>query len=136
MKINNYIFVKRKDMAQDIKEYRKKYREANKEKLDAYNKAWVKANKEKRTAISKTWQENQKDGLYTVYLLTNENYVGQTDNLYQRLLGHKSKHNRNVEDVKIIGKYKTRKEALDVERSYHNKGYKGMNKSHKKKGSI
>tara|TARA_R110002153_G_scaffold21076_1_gene70836 strand:- start:212 stop:520 length:309 start_codon:yes stop_codon:yes gene_type:complete len=82
-------------------------------------------NKEERRAYNKAYRESKMDGLYTVYLLPKENYVGMTTNLTFRLYDHTKKHNRNVEDVKILGKYKTRKQARAIEDSYHNKGYLG-----------
>tara|TARA_R110001632_G_scaffold149125_1_gene266393 strand:- start:636 stop:977 length:342 start_codon:yes stop_codon:yes gene_type:complete len=110
-------------MTKDRKEYFQKWGEANKEHKVAYTKAWRKANKEK---IDAKRQANE-DGYYTVYLLVNENYVGQTKNLSQRLTYHKSRFGRDTTDVQILGKYKTKREALDVEKSYHNKGYLGKN---------
>ena len=95
---------------EDKREYDKKYREANKEKLAAQDEAW---------------KESKKDGLYTVYHLVNENYVGQTNSLYFRLNNHKSNHGRDISNVQILGKYKTREEAKAVEAEYHSKGYLG-----------
>ena len=95
---------------EDKIEYDKKRYLNNKEKIDAYNKAW---------------KESKKDGLFTVYHLVNENYVGQTHNLYARLETQKNKNGRDVSNVQILGKYKTREEAKAVEAEYHSKGYLG-----------
>ncbi len=119
-----------------ISAYQKKYREANKEKRKAYNeankekiaaqmKAYHKANRERVSAVYKAWRESKKDGLFTVYLLVNENYVGQTNDLYGRLIHHKNQKRRDVSNVQIIGKYKTREEAKKVEAGYHARGYLG-----------
>ena len=125
---------------EEKRKYDKKYREANKEKYAANKKAWnrankekiaaekkvyYQANKEKLAAYDKAYKESKKDGLYTVYHLVNENYVGQTINLYTRLEVHKNRNGRDVSDVQILGKYKTRKEAKAVEAEYHSKGYLG-----------
>ena len=125
------------------------YYQANKEKKAAYAKAYYKANKERLAdyyqankekigAVHKLWRESKKDGMYTIYLLPKEHYVGITLNLYKRLIEHTTRHNRNVEDVKILGKYENKREALDVEKEYHDKGYKGFNTGYanvgKKKG--
>ena len=121
---------------EERKEYDKKYYQDNKEKYAAQGKAWQKKNKEKMAAYretnkeklavqNKALAESKKDGLYTVYHLVNENYVGQTTSLYTRLNNHKSKHGRDVSDVQILGKYKTREEAKAVEAEYHSKGYLG-----------
>ena len=100
---------------EERKEYEKKYREKNKEKLASYDKAF---------------QESKKDGLFTVYLIVNENYVGQTISLHKRLQKHKNSNNRDVSNVQIIGKYKTREEAKAVESEYHSKGYLGYYRGH------
>jgi|TARA_R110000737_G_C14250862_1_gene426615 hypothetical protein len=97
----------------------------NKEDKAAWTKKYYQDNKEKIKAYNKALNESRKDGLFTVYLLTRENYVGQTHNLYQRLKDHKHSHKRDVSDVQILGKYKTRKEAMEVEAKYHSKGYLG-----------
>lgn len=125
---------------EEKKEYNKKYQEKNKERISAkkkvdyqnnkekyaaYNKVYNEANKEKIAVLNKAYYESKKDGLYTVYHLVNENYVGQTSNLYTRLIVHKSKNGRDVSNVQIIGKYKTRIEAKTVEAEYHSKGYLG-----------
>jgi len=112
-------------MAQDRKKYDEKYREKNKKKIAAQGRKWNAANKEKIAAQNKADYESKKDGLYTVYYLVNENYVGQTNSLYKRLNHHKNSNNRDVSNVQIIGKYKTREEAKAVEAEYHSKGYLG-----------
>ncbi len=115
---------------EETKEYMKKYYLANKEKYAANNKAWNIKNKEKVAAEKKVYFENKKDGFYTVYHLVNENYVGQTSSLYTRLKTHKSKHGRDISNVQIIGKYKTREEAKAVEAEYHARGYLGYYRGH------
>jgi len=117
---------------EEKKEYMKAYREANKEKTKAYNKAWNLANKEKKKA---KWN-SYKDGLFTVYLLPRENYVGMTNNLYYRLSTHKCKHKRNIEGAKVLGKYKTKKEALYIEAMYHDNGYNGRHPNDKNKQYV
>tara|TARA_R110000737_G_scaffold304590_1_gene311952 strand:- start:57 stop:413 length:357 start_codon:yes stop_codon:yes gene_type:complete len=110
---------------EERKEYNRKYREKNKERLDAYNKAWNLNNKEKKATQNKALAESKKDGLFTVYLLPKENYVGQTSSLYARLITQKRNQGRDVSNVQILGKYKTREEAKAVEAEYHSKGYLG-----------
>jgi len=108
-------------------EYNKKYYQANKEK----KKAYYKANKEKRIAQMKVNQDSKKDGYYTVYYLKEEHYAGMTNNLTYRLNNHKSHYNRHIEDVEIIGKYKTKAEATRVEAALHLMGYLGRHPQHK-----
>lgn len=124
--------------------YEKKWRQENKEKKSASDKAYYQANKEKIKAYhkefniinrkrlaekAKIYAESFKDGFYTVYYLPKENYIGITSQLKQRLTSHKCK-GKDVLDVEIINKYKTKREALDVEAAFHNAGYLGRKKRH------
>ena len=102
-----------------------------KEKESAYQKNWRANNKEKVVANNKASRESQKDGLYTVYYLKEEHYAGMTNNLYNRLAKHKSKYNRYVEDVEIVGKYETKAEATIVEAALHAMGYLGRDPRYK-----
>jgi hypothetical protein len=106
---------------EERQEYNKKYNEANKEERAAKRET----NKEKLYAYDKDYRESQKDGLYTVYYLKEEHYAGMTNSLSCRLRYHKSVHNRHVEDVEVIGKYKTKAEAIRVEAALHAMGYNG-----------
>jgi len=84
--------------------------------------------KESSLRIQEKYGHLGKNGWFTVYCLPEENYVGMTTSLYQRLRAHKSvNHNRNIEGAYVLGKYKTKREALDAEASYHAKGFKGTN---------
>jgi hypothetical protein len=112
---------------EEKREYDKKYREANKEKIAARGKLWREANKE----YSKAWNESKKDGLYTVYYLKEEHYAGMTSNLTYRLYEHKSEHSRHIEYVEVIGKYKTKAEAIRVEAALHAMGYNGRHPNYK-----
>ena len=120
---------------EEKQEYQKKYREANKEKLSSYHKEYHKihyrAKREKRIAQMKVNQKSKKDGYYTVYYLKEEHYAGMTSNLTYRLNNHKSHYNRHIEDVEIIGKYKTKAEATRVEAALHSMGYLGRHPNYK-----
>tara|TARA_R110000737_G_C14323410_1_gene440095 strand:+ start:73 stop:417 length:345 start_codon:yes stop_codon:yes gene_type:complete len=107
-------------------ESNRKYRAKNRESINAAQREYDAANKEKISDYQRKWREAQKDGLFTVYLLPKENYVGQTTSFQKRLINHKSKNARDITNATIIGKYKTREEALVVEASYHAKGYLGQ----------
>jgi len=102
--------------------YEKEYKKLNREKTRERNKIWYHNNKEKAVA----YRESLKDGIYSVYLLPMENYVGQTECMYNRMHQHKNA-GRDITDAKVLGSYKTRKEALAIEASYHAKGYNGWN---------
>ena len=117
----------------------KAYREANKEKNKAYYRDYFIANKAKRKEYDKAYYEANKDRIKarketyhkskkhkpTVYLLENENYVGTTENLEYRMRFHK--HNgRDVSEVRILGEFDSRSDALEVEALIHDLGYKGQ----------
>jgi len=72
------------------------------------------------------WRNSLKDGLWTVYLLPDYNYVGITTCLHERMKRHEVQ-GRNTSNYKIIGKYKTGPQAAIVEAVYHNNGYEGFN---------
>ena len=110
------------------KEYHKTYyaSEESQAKKKAQQKIYRRNNREHRAAVSKAYRESFQDGLFTVYILPKENYVGQTDCYPLRIKNHKSL-GRDITDAKVLGSYKTREEALAVEASYHAKGYKGFN---------
>jgi hypothetical protein len=114
-------------MKKDRSEYIKNYHEKNKDKI----KAQRDTKKEERNACSKAYQETDKDGFYTVYYLPEEHYAGMTTKLSYRLGNHKSKYNRYIDDVEIIGKYEARKEALRVEAALHTMGYLGRHPRYK-----
>jgi len=113
-------------------DYFKAYGEANKEKIRLVKQAYYKANKEIFSSKARERYISKKDGMYTVYYLPTENYVGMTSNLNWRLRHHKSKHDRFVEDVEIFGKYETKRQALDVESELHLLGYMGADPVHLK----
>ena len=70
------------------------------------------------------YRSNKAEGYYSVYLLPKEHYVGQTDNTWKRMCEHRHVGN-DTTDYQILHKCTTREEALRLERSYHEKGYKG-----------
>jgi predicted GIY-YIG superfamily endonuclease len=106
-----------------------------KEERQEYQRKWYQSNKEriapKHKVYGKIYRDSVKDGLYTVYYLKEEHYVGMTTTIKQRLRKHKSVNNRHIEDVEIIGKYKTKAEALKVEAALHSMGYLGRHKKYK-----
>ena len=110
-------------------EYAKKHREANRDMYKASSRKYRLANKEvinaKNKLTAKKYKDAQKDGLYTVYYLKEDHYVGMTTILQQRLCKHKTVHNRHIKDVEIIGKYQTKAGALKVEAALHSMGYLG-----------
>ena len=77
----------------------------------------------------KYWRND--DGLWWVYLLEKENYVGQTHSWKKRFLNHR-KDGRYADDMKVLHRVDTEEEALRLESEYHNKGYKGKHTNAKK----
>jgi hypothetical protein len=73
----------------------------------------------------KTADKSYKDNLdyRIVYLLIN-GYVGSTHNPYMRMAKHKSVGNPHANYKVLFASY-DKKEALRVEREYHNEGYLG-----------
>jgi ABC-type nitrate/sulfonate/bicarbonate transport system substrate-binding protein len=108
------------------KKYYKAYYDKNKEGLNEEARKWAANNKDKVAARKKRFAESKKDGLYTVYYLKEDHYVGQTDNMYQRMKNHKGQE-RHVEDVEILAKFETREEAMAFEAKLHDMGYHGRN---------
>ena len=122
------------------KEYNEEWRAKNKERIKAYRKEWREKNKERVNASYKKWRKKNppkskkgvrckyKLNFYIVYSLMN-GYVGKTNNPYQRMAHHKNK-GRDVSDWFILEVCKTNAEALELERSYHNRGALGINPKH------
>ena len=117
------------------KEYLKGYNERNKEKIKAYKASHYEKNLDKIKKYNESnkirlsnWHKKRRldhshDSL--VYLLVNENYVGTTKSLSYRLNKHKNHYGRDVSEVIILGEFKDRDEALELERALHKEGYKG-----------
>jgi len=110
---------KAKEYYQDNKEKIKEYYQDNKEKIIEYQKEYQKEYSRQKQIADKHPP--------LVYLLVKENYVGTTENLKKRLSDHKVK-GKDISDVKILGRFFERQDALELERSYHEKGYKGKHK--------
>mgnify|MGYP003650568625 FL=1 len=97
-----------------------------KEERSEYNKNYVANNKER---ILTHRAKNRLDH-YVIYCLPNydglgSNYVGLTKNLYQRLAWHKTKGKLNTQNCIKLDTAATKREGLDIEREYHDKGYDG-----------
>ena len=113
-----YDTLDKKERYQKNKEYYKIYQSENKDKIKEYYKKWYKIG-------GKEYQEDYYlDGHYSVYLLPNENYVGQTKKIKHRMYNHKYK-GRDITGFKILHTFKTREEAKKKESEYHAMGYEG-----------
>ena len=69
---------------------------------------------------------------YTIYYLPNEHYVGVTNNLKRRLREHRAGNTsknvvrKDTSECKVLGVFYNRADALEIERKYHEHGYKGF----------
>ena len=105
----------------------KEWNNNNKDKVIAAYKKYYLKNKEKRKEYLKEYRANQKDGYHRVYLLEDYNYVGVTNNISHRFCKHKSEHNRDCTNHRVLYKTKDRSEALELEALLHDMGYEGKN---------
>lgn len=113
-----------------LTKYQRWYRK-NKEKSNAYSKEYHNKNRgeilERKRAYDKQKNIDNKHKP-TVYLLVNENYVGTTENITNRISQHKKDNGRDISKVEILGEFETRQEALGFERQLHSEGYKGRHR--------
>lgn len=73
--------------------------------------------------------ESKRDGYHRVYLLTERNYAGTTQDLYQRMNRHKKDGNiTDTNNFRVLYKTKDRDEALELESLLHDMGYKGRHR--------
>jgi len=130
------VIMKTEEERKEISRLRSKaWRLANKEKAADYQREYIAKNAEKvyekQSKYGKKYRESRKDGVFSVYLLPEENYVGMTTCFHRRLINHKNTQNRNTEGAYILSKHETKREAVEVEASYHAKGYLGRNPNFK-----
>lgn len=111
-----------------IAKKRKEYRERNKQSIAATCKSYYDSNKEQISKSKKEQVEGLKDGLFTVYYLPEEHYVGMTNFLTRRLRQHKHV-GRHVQDAEAVCSFETKSEALAFEAKLHSFGYNGINET-------
>ena len=63
-----------------------------------------------------------------VYLLPNENYIGTTKNIDNRMCDHRF-NNRDTNSYRILAKFLIREDALELEELLHDLGYRGRHKN-------
>jgi len=83
-------------------------------------------------AYVKKSRVSTEDGYHSVYLLPYEHYVGTTKNIVYRMTGHRNK-GKDISSYIVLGRFKHRDEALQLEKVYHSQGYNGkhINNSYK-----
>ena len=115
-----------------MKEYRKKYKEQNPEKVKEWtgknNKKWRESNPELFKQSVTNWREKEHDGTWKVYILPNANYyVGYTKAIKPRMYRHKQQ-GRDYSDYIILHTLNDKNEALEYEAIYHKLGFPGGKK--------
>ena len=109
--------------------YVKQHYQKNKKRYFKNNiissKKWQTKNQEHLKSYRKQRNEGFKDGHYSVYLLPDHNYVGQTGGVERRMFQHQNKHSRNTDNVRILYTTKSKDEALELEALLHDMGYEG-----------
>jgi predicted GIY-YIG superfamily endonuclease len=91
------------------------------------NKDYRIENVEKESKRKKEYRDLQKSKpiIHHVYLLPNENYVGTTMNVVERMSKHRIVNKRNTNNYRILSSFSNREDALELEELLHNMGYDG-----------
>lgn len=113
---------------EDKRAYQRAYYAANKEKiLEKKRKYGVsyRANNKGKIKAKSVRQYQSKKHKPLVYILPFENYVGTTENLYHRISKHKNQSKRNTDDYRVLARFDSREEALELEEFLHDLGYLG-----------
>jgi hypothetical protein len=98
-----------------------KWQRENKNKHKVYVNRW----KQKNEEYNRQYHQSLVLPYYIVYQLPNaNNYVGQTNNPYNRMCRHKQDGNDTSGWIELH-RFDTRKEALNKEAEYHAMGYPG-----------
>jgi len=99
------------------------------------NRQYIISRVNARTEVKRDSINSYKKDLYNstkhkpiVYLLTNENYVGVTENLKHRLSSHKHKSNRDI-SYRVLAELNNREDALELEALLHTMGYNGKHRN-------
>ena len=83
---------------------------------------------QKKYKRNRVWK---RDPHYTVYYIPSEEYIGMTNNLIDRMRGHK-KNGKDVTGYKIVGQFDTAKKAHLVETLFHFIGFNGFHEGNTK----
>jgi len=112
--------------------YDEVYRKENKGKISEYQSNYYGRNEDALKEYSRNYHNSKKMGYYIIYCLpnfdnTNDAYCGITQNYTKRMHQHKF-NGKNTEGWFVLDVVRTEKEALSIERNYHDNGYKGKHK--------
>ena len=107
------------------------YTEAQRKRINAQKKEYYKANREWIAEKDKIKTASLTNSFYTMYYLPEEHYIGITNQPEIRMIGQR-KEGRNTEGWEVVYTFKTKREALDMERKFHDVlGYFGGNSRYK-----
>ena len=95
-----------------------------------YYKKQSKRFRKANPGYNKEWQAQHDLGYWIVYIIhdyngLNDDYCGQTQNIYMRMAQHKSDGRLNTDTYTIVKKCDTLEDALELESAVHNFGYHG-----------
>ena len=71
-------------------------------------------------------KKSESDGLFSVYYLPEEHYVGITGCVWQRMRDHRNKGKKITEGYEIIAKFERAVDAHLMETLFHVRGYNGF----------
>ena len=127
--------------------YAREYYRINKESVLARQNAYNKDNRDLLNAQGRARYKNNhahirnrinarmaelRDDFYTMYYLPEEHYIGITNYPKKRMQLHKHTQRNNTEGWEVVYTFKTKREALDMERKFHDVlGYFGGNSRYK-----
>ena len=108
----------------------KDHRQKNPEQINSDAKRWQANNPEQTKSIRRASREKHKENYFSIYLLEELNYVGQTQSPTLRESHHKGTKGLFGKFV-ILNTAKTKEEALYIEAQYHAGGCKGGHRKQK-----
>ena len=111
--------------------------------LDYYKRGKDKGKRPESKSCSISYRKSKRkeslDGYWRVYKLPSEKYVGITSDVKSRMNSHRSGKQtaaKNVDDIKILAKYKRVEWAIIHEAVYHLLGYDGCHLKPNEKKEI
>ena len=108
-----------------VREFVKKSQLKNIERVRAYDRKWKKENYSKIKPKHEAYLAKKfNKGTWDVYLLPEEHYCGQSDQLGIRLRQHK-RNNRIIDDWVSVMQFDNRRDALKLESCFHKLGWLG-----------
>ena len=112
---------------EEVAARKKRWYQANRASILDKKREYYKANKDERLA----YKASLKDDFYTLYYLSEEHYIGITNQPKIRIPIHSTK-GKHILDYEAVSTFKTKLEALNAEKYMHSIGYNGINKHYKR----